>query len=72
MTSQLPDIQNIIFRSVKNENVSEAKPIDKTRIYLREFASEQITPKEQSDELPSRNTSKDKVVGPRYKDYFSQ
>ena len=45
---------------------------DKARIYLREFASEQITPKEQSDELPRMNTSKDKLFRPQYKDYFSQ
>ena len=45
---------------------------DKARIYLRELASEQITPEEQSDELSGMNTSKDKLFGPRYKDYFSQ
>jgi hypothetical protein len=37
---------------------------DKARIYLRKLASEQITPKEQSDDLPRMNTSKDKVFGP--------
>jgi hypothetical protein len=33
---------------------------DKARIYLREFASEQITPKEQPNKLPRMNTSKDR------------
>ena len=33
---------------------------DKARIYLRELVSEPIIPEEQSDELPSINTSRDK------------
>lgn len=44
---------------------------DKARIYLREFASEQITPKEQEDELLRMNISKDKLFRPWYRDYFS-
>jgi hypothetical protein len=45
---------------------------DKARIYLREFASKQIVPKEQPDELSGMDTSKSKLFGPRYKDYFRQ
>jgi hypothetical protein len=46
---------------MKNGSEAESVCNRQGQIYLRKFASEQITPKEQADELLRMNTSKDKL-----------